>query len=87
MNDWAQKMSAKNALVGYQAEWNSKSLDGLPGLRAAMRDHGDVVWWEEIKQRAKAMAWGQRDGVALGILIGAFLMWIYSQLEEAKEPR
>jgi hypothetical protein len=33
-------MIAKNELHSYQRDWNYDSLDGLPGLRAAMRSGG-----------------------------------------------
>ncbi|OAX79215.1 hypothetical protein ACJ72_06464 [Emergomyces africanus] len=38
MGHWASTKIAKNELHAYQAVMNVYSLDGLPGLRAAMRD-------------------------------------------------
>ncbi|OJD22523.1 hypothetical protein ACJ73_06131 [Blastomyces percursus] len=38
MGHWASNKIAKNELHAYQVKMNSDSLDGLPGLRAAMRE-------------------------------------------------
>ncbi|PGH09713.1 hypothetical protein GX51_00393 [Blastomyces parvus] len=38
MDHWALKKIAKNELHAWHLEWNSESLDGLPGLRVAMRE-------------------------------------------------
>ncbi|PGH17431.1 hypothetical protein AJ80_04801 [Polytolypa hystricis UAMH7299] len=40
MGHWATKKIEKNELHAYQRDCNADSLDGLPGLRAAMRDRG-----------------------------------------------
>jgi hypothetical protein len=41
---WAGKKLEKGELQDYRKEWNSESLDGLPGLRAARRDLGHKLW-------------------------------------------
>ncbi|PGH14533.1 hypothetical protein AJ79_03026 [Helicocarpus griseus UAMH5409] len=38
MGHWAATKISKNQLHAYQADMNADSLDGLPGLKAAMRD-------------------------------------------------
>lgn len=32
----------------YQVQWNSRSLDGLPGLHSSMRDKGESIWWARV---------------------------------------
>ncbi|KAI9855257.1 MAG: hypothetical protein M1813_000490 [Trichoglossum hirsutum] len=58
-----------NAMASYQAEWNAASLDGLPGLRAAMRARGMRIWWECFLAWARRLA-GQREAFALGFFVG-----------------
>ncbi|KAF8456884.1 hypothetical protein BGX38DRAFT_883194 [Terfezia claveryi] len=54
----------------YQVTWNSKSHDGLMGLKAARRAGGEgALWWGDL------MAWGRRvvrmgDAVGLGFVMG-----------------
>ncbi|EFE32600.1 uncharacterized protein ARB_00425 [Trichophyton benhamiae CBS 112371] len=38
--DWAEKQAEKKQLSKYMNAWNAESLDGLPGLRAAMIARG-----------------------------------------------
>ncbi|EGD99678.1 pyridoxamine phosphate oxidase [Trichophyton tonsurans CBS 112818] len=38
--DWAEKKAEKKQLSKYMNAWNAESLDGLPGLRAAMIARG-----------------------------------------------
>ncbi|KAL4928649.1 DUF1446-domain-containing protein [Aspergillus undulatus] len=40
---WARKTVEAGHSRAYQAEWNSRSLDGLPGLRSALQDKGQSV--------------------------------------------
>ncbi|KAL3469629.1 hypothetical protein BJX99DRAFT_268073 [Aspergillus californicus] len=40
LGNWASKTVKGGNLRAYQAEWNSRSLDGLPGLRTALQDRG-----------------------------------------------
>ncbi|KAK2733388.1 hypothetical protein FQN57_002145 [Myotisia sp. PD_48] len=40
LGHWASNKIEKNELHNYQREWNSASLDGLPGLRVAMKAEG-----------------------------------------------
>ncbi|CUS14246.1 unnamed protein product [Tuber aestivum] len=42
---WAEKQIEKGGLEKYRAEWNSGSLDRLPGLRSARREKGERVLW------------------------------------------
>ncbi|KAL4999215.1 hypothetical protein BDV10DRAFT_193871 [Aspergillus recurvatus] len=40
---WATKKVEAGEMRAYQGEWNSRSLDGLPGLRTALQDKGQSV--------------------------------------------
>lgn len=67
-------MELKNELQKYQAVWNSRSLDGLPGMRAAVRDAGGRYWVLEMRARVRRV--GQQKGALLvGIFIGMVLLW------------
>ena len=49
---------AAGELREYQKENNSVSMDGLPGLRAARKDMGEVLWYGDMKARLK-----KRNGI------------------------
>ncbi|KAL4891507.1 hypothetical protein BDV59DRAFT_203415 [Aspergillus ambiguus] len=44
LGHWANKKVQGNQLREYQQQWNSQSLDGLPGLQTALKDTGRSVW-------------------------------------------
>jgi hypothetical protein len=56
LSQWAGKKLEKGELQDYQKEWNTESLDGLPGLRAARRDMGESLWLEDLKATARKNA-------------------------------
>ncbi|OJI96628.1 hypothetical protein ASPVEDRAFT_48778 [Aspergillus versicolor CBS 583.65] len=43
LGNWASKRVEAGDIRAYQGEWNSRSLDGLPGLRTALQDKGQSV--------------------------------------------
>lgn len=45
----AAKKAAAGQIQTYQQEWNSRSLDGLPGLRSALKDSGHYTWRLELE--------------------------------------
>lgn len=73
MGHWAHQKIETNTLLDYQAEKNSSSLDGCPGMRSAMRDHGDRVWFVLLKARMRRIR-TQWDAVLVGIVLGAALL-------------
>lgn len=73
MGHWAHRKIETNSLLEYQAHNNSSSLDGCPGMRSAMRDQGDVVWFKLAKARIKRMA-RQTDAVFFGIVVGMAIL-------------
>ncbi|PKX95202.1 uncharacterized protein P174DRAFT_449661 [Aspergillus novofumigatus IBT 16806] len=46
LGHFAAKKVEKGQLRSYQREWNSSSLDGLPGLWSAIRDDGGMCGWD-----------------------------------------
>lgn len=73
MGHWAHRKIESNTLLDYQAENNSSSLDGCPGMRSAMRDHGDRVWLALLKARMRRVR-TQWDAVLVGIILGVVLL-------------
>ena len=73
MNSFCKKLEAQGRLRGYQAGFNSKSLDGLPGLRVARRDQGERLWLTDAKAWAKKIT-AQKEGILVGLLIGVLTM-------------
>ena len=73
MGHWANNKISKNELLTWQAKYNSSSLDGLPGIRAAMRDNGESVPWTLLKARARRVLLGEREGIVIGVLLGVIL--------------
>ncbi|MCJ1259127.1 hypothetical protein MMC24_006962 [Lignoscripta atroalba] len=79
MYRWASKQLEKNELRNYQAEWNSQSLDGLPGLRVARRDRKENIWITDALTVGRRIVL-QREALVAGMLLGVFtvlaLQWI-----------
>ena len=73
LGHWARKKIESNQLLDYQAENNSGSLDGCPGMRAAMRDHGDNVWLTLTRARVRIIA-AQKEALIVGIALGMVLL-------------
>ena len=80
LGHWASKKVENSELRAYQAVWNVDSLDGLPGLRSAIRDAGRSVWGMRAKAILKRVG-GQREALALGFLVGVgvtmLLQWMW----------
>ncbi|MBE3045204.1 pyridoxamine 5'-phosphate oxidase family protein [Candidatus Bathyarchaeota archaeon] len=56
-------------MQAYQAEHNARSLDGLPGLRAARRGAGEaLLGWGDVRSRAGRL-WAERVSVFFGFLL------------------
>lgn len=66
--NWAEGQVQKNQMLGYQLLNNADSIDGLPGLKAARRAAGQMLWLGDLK------AWGVRvagEGSAVAVGFGA----------------
>ncbi|MCJ1404364.1 hypothetical protein MMC11_007589 [Xylographa trunciseda] len=69
MSSFARKLTAKHALRAYQAKYNDRSLDGLPGLRVCRRDVGERLWLMDGKVWARRVG-AQWEGVLVGVVVG-----------------
>lgn len=79
MGHWASKKIEKNELRKYQAGNNAYSLDGLPGLRAALRDAGRSVLWARISARGRTIV-GQKETLGVGVLIGILMVALWQMV-------
>ena len=73
MGHWASHQIENNTLLEYQAQNNSSSLDGCPGMRSAMREHGDRVWLVLTKAEARRII-AQKKAVFVGLIMGIVLV-------------
>lgn len=73
LGHWGANKVEKNELQPYQQKWNSRSLDGLNGLRSARRDNGEILWVEDLKARGRRMM-AQGDTLVVGLLMGILLV-------------
>ena len=67
MNQWAHKKNEGEGVRTYQKKMNADSLDGLPGMRAAMQDGGS---WSLV---VDARIWLYRHRRALELLAAGLL--------------
>ena len=49
LGHWADKQVAADTLHAYRSKMNSRSLDGLPGLRVARRMAGERLWYGDAQ--------------------------------------
>ncbi|EEQ89539.1 hypothetical protein RJZ56_007457 [Blastomyces dermatitidis] len=82
MGHWASNKIAKNELHAYQVKMNSDSLDGLPGLRAAMRERaaGNLLrtMWVDVR------IWGCRNRRVIE-MVGVMLMSVLMTVAVMRE--
>ena len=64
--------------MGYQAQWNADSLDGLTGLRAARRTRGERMWVTGLRARGRRVL-GQGEALGWGFVLGvaAVVVWLW----------
>ena len=73
MGHWASHQIEKNTLLEYQAQNNSSSLDGCPGMRSAMREHGDRIWLALMRAEVRRI-FAQKEALVVGAVVGMVLM-------------
>ncbi|RDA91154.1 hypothetical protein CP533_0456 [Ophiocordyceps camponoti-saundersi (nom. inval.)] len=61
-----------NKMLDYQVKNNAESIDGLPGLRTARRDAGQVLWVVDARARLKRIC-AEPMAVAVGFFLALFL--------------
>ncbi|KAJ5413288.1 hypothetical protein N7465_005593 [Penicillium sp. CMV-2018d] len=49
LGEFAQYTIDRGEMMEYQVKWNSRSLDGLPGLHSALRKSGHSIWWAHFR--------------------------------------
>lgn len=72
LGHWAGKQVERNEMGGYQVRNNKRSLDGLPGLKSARRDGGEMMRVEDVKADCVRI-WAQKDALFIGTLIGVLI--------------
>ena len=72
MGHWSHRKVETNTLLEWQAEYNSSSLDNCPGMRSAMRDHGERVGLTLLKARMRRTG-TQWEAILIGIVLGVAL--------------
>lgn len=82
MGHWASKQIEKNTLREYQKKNNAYSLDGLPGLKVAVRDSGESIWWVEVKTWTRRVFGGQREALGVGMMIGMIVVMLSQMVME-----
>lgn len=60
-------------VVSYQQEVSARSLDGLPGLRAAMRRNGTSVVAARARGWARRVLWDELEAVLVGFALAVLL--------------
>ena len=78
---WLVNKVNKKALEEYIGTCNSRSLDGLPGLRVARKWKGEWLWMDFRFWIAKKL--GYPEAILLGVFIGIFLALLAPVLREA----
>ncbi|KAI9810812.1 MAG: hypothetical protein M1827_006019 [Pycnora praestabilis] len=74
MGHWSHYKVSKNEMMSWHVQYNRNSLDGLRGLRVARRDGGECLMLGDAQQKFKSVAFGQWQGIMVGILIGMLMM-------------
>ena len=72
LNNFNAKKTEKGEIRGYQAEWNARSLDGLPGLRRARKDNGEWLLVGDVRAQTRRVL-AQREGIVVGLLLGVLV--------------
>ncbi|ETN42082.1 uncharacterized protein HMPREF1541_04021 [Cyphellophora europaea CBS 101466] len=63
LGHWGKKQISNGIMNDYRAKMNSRSLDGLPGLRVARKDIGESLWLRDVEAQVK-----KRNGAQLGLV-------------------
>ncbi|KAH6676128.1 hypothetical protein F5X68DRAFT_214023 [Plectosphaerella plurivora] len=76
LDDNWRRRALNGTIEEYQAQTNTESIDGLPGLRTARRTAGESLLLTDFKARIKRAA-AEVDGIALGIAVSLVSLGIY----------
>ena len=53
LGHWGGKQIAAGTMNEYRSKMNSRSLDGLPGLRVARKDAGEKLWLRDVEAQVR----------------------------------
>ncbi|KAL2114747.1 hypothetical protein VUR80DRAFT_57 [Thermomyces stellatus] len=84
LDRYCAKLEKKGEMAAYQAEHNARSLDGLPGLKTARRDAGEVLLWGEVKCRVRRV-FEEKVSVCVGFLLAILLYLVGKHLGVLQE--
>lgn len=70
----AKQEADADILVAYQNKNNASSLDGLPGLRTAIRNSGQRLWLVSMQTSARRIL-AEKEALAVGFVF-AFLLFV-----------
>ncbi|OAA70355.1 pyridoxamine phosphate oxidase family protein [Cordyceps fumosorosea ARSEF 2679] len=76
---WSGIMVSRNTAHKYQAQNNSSSMDGLPGLKAARRDNKEVLWLGDAAAYLRRTS-AEKVSVIIGFLLGVSFYFILAVL-------
>jgi hypothetical protein len=79
LTQWNQSMTDKNAAHKYQAANNTRSLDGLPGLRTARKDCDEVLWLGDAAAVLKRL-YAESGSMAIGFGMAVVLYFLFVSL-------
>lgn len=65
LGHWGSKQIAAGTMHEYRSKWNSRSLDGLPGLCVARKDAGEHLWVRDVEAQIRKRNGAQLILVAL----------------------
>lgn len=82
LDTWAKKKADTAELQAYQDINNSRSIDGLPGLRVARRNLGESVWVGDTKAHISRI-FAEKEAVAAGFLLAFILYFIWTGIDLA----
>lgn len=80
LGHWAGQKVEKNEMGEYQMRNNTKSLDGLPGLKSARRDLGEWIKVVDGKVAVRRVM-GQKGALGVGVVLGALLVLLAQFLQ------
>lgn len=80
LDRYIENQEKKGEVASYQAEHNSRSLDGLPGLRAARKDVGEALLWGDVTSRLRRV-WEEKVSACVGFLLAVLVYLVGRRLE------
>jgi len=76
LGNWSKKTIRANKITDYRKQWNSFSLDGIPGMKMARRDKGHWILLDRMRANVRLMLIGQWQAVLLGALMAFAMMFV-----------